>query len=158
MASPTPLPSKLKALRGTYRADRAAPNEPEPEPAKPSPPHWLSKYARSEWRYIVPKLDELGLLAKIDRAELAAYCEAFANFREATEALQVEGNRRVIQTSNGNYIQNPWVSIQNKAAESMHRYAQQFGMSPSARTRISVDAKEDKHTLGDDLAAALYGS
>ena len=151
MASTTPVPSKIKKLRGTYRKDRVVPAEPQPAAIPPNPPRWLSRYARSEWRYIVLKLEELGLAAKIDRAELAAYCEAYANFREATEQLKTAP--RVVKTYNGNYVQSPWVSIQNKAAEAMHRYAQQFGMSPSARTRINVAQPEDE---SGGLVAELF--
>ena len=157
MANPNPLPTTLKKMRGTYRKDRAATNEAKPPVSRPSPPRWLSKYARSEWRYITPKLDAVGLLTKIDRGELAAYCEAFGKFREATEALQREGNEMVVQTHNGNYVQSPWVSIQNKAAEAMHKYAQQFGMTPSSRTRINVEKPEEDESLVDVLYREALG-
>lgn len=146
-----PAPTKIKQLRGNPGRRPLPKSEPSPATDKPTPPRWLSKYARSEWRYIVPKLYELGLLTKIDRAELAAYCEAFASFREATEALQREGNKPVIKTHNGNWVQNPWISIRNKSAESMHKYAQQFGMTPSARTRISVEKPDKEVTLEEEL-------
>jgi len=144
-------PTKLKELRGNPGRRPLPTNEPTPPDEKPIAPAWLSEYAKTEWRYIVPKLYDLGLATKIDRAELAAYCEAFAKFREATEALQREGNSMVIRTHNGNFVQNPWVSIQNKAAEAMHKHAQQFGMTPSARTRISVDKPAQALTLEEEL-------
>jgi len=42
----------------------------------------------------------------------------------------------MIKTSNGNAIQNPLVGIANKAMADMVRYAAEFGMTPSARSRI----------------------
>ena len=46
----------------------------------------------------------------------------------------------MIKTSNGNAIQNPLVGTANKAAADMMRYAAEFGMTPSARTRITAEA------------------
>ena len=37
MPSPHPLPTAIKAARGTLRADRTNPREPTPEPGKPTP-------------------------------------------------------------------------------------------------------------------------
>ena len=45
----------------------------------------------------------------------------------------------MIKTSNGNAIQNPLAGTANKAASDLVRYAIEFGMTPSARVRLSVD-------------------
>ena len=52
----------------------------------------------------------------------------------------------LIKTSNGNAIQNPLVGIANKAAADMVRYAAEFGMTPSARSRIKAEGQ----TPGDE--------
>jgi P27 family predicted phage terminase small subunit len=44
----------------------------------------------------------------------------------------------LIKTANGTAIQNPLVGIANKAMADMMRYAAEFGMSPSARSRIEA--------------------
>jgi P27 family predicted phage terminase small subunit len=54
-----------------------------------------------------------------------------------------------ILTSNGNVIQNPLIGIANKAKTAVVRFAAEFGMTPSARSRVSVtpqekDAEENK--------------
>ena len=45
----------------------------------------------------------------------------------------------VIYTKNGNLIQNPLVAIANKAARDCLRYGSELGLTPIARTRISID-------------------
>ena len=45
----------------------------------------------------------------------------------------------MIKTSNSNAIQNPLVGTANKAAADMVRYAAEFGMTPSARSRITAE-------------------
>jgi P27 family predicted phage terminase small subunit len=51
----------------------------------------------------------------------------------------------VITTDKGNKIQNPLVGIARRAQADMVRYASEFGMTPSARSRVHADkqAKED---------------
>ena len=49
----------------------------------------------------------------------------------------------MIKTSNGNAIQNPLVGTANKAAADMMRYAAEFGMTPSARSRLAALPPEE---------------
>lgn len=42
------------------------------------------------------------------------------------------------KTAQGNVIQNPLIGIANKAKRDMMAYAEQFGMIPSARSRVSA--------------------
>jgi len=43
----------------------------------------------------------------------------------------------MIKTTNGNAIQNPLVGMANRAMADMVRYATEFGMTPSSRSRIA---------------------
>ena len=45
----------------------------------------------------------------------------------------------MIKTTNGNAVQNPLVGTANKAMGDMVRYAAEFGMTPSARSRVAKD-------------------
>jgi P27 family predicted phage terminase small subunit len=49
----------------------------------------------------------------------------------------------MIKTTGGNAIQNPLVGIANKAQEVMLRVAAEFGMTPSARTRVRAETGRD---------------
>ena len=42
----------------------------------------------------------------------------------------------VVKTTNGNLIQNPYLSIANRAMMDMARLAVEFGMTPSSRSRV----------------------
>ena len=74
MAGRKKLPTNLKILKGTQRADRVNPNEPMPDPNIPEAPDFLSKDALIEWGRITAQLFKLGLLTDIDMAALALYC------------------------------------------------------------------------------------
>ena len=49
----------------------------------------------------------------------------------------------MIKTTNGNAVQNPLVGTANRAMHEMMRYATEFGMTPSSRTRLSTGPTND---------------
>ncbi len=140
-----PKPSGLKLVTGTDRADRRNPEEPKPQPACPDPPGHLKGEARAEWDRVCVQLVTLGILSQIDRAALAAYCQAYGRWIQAETALDRMADRDavtqglMIKTQGGNAIQNPLVGTANKAMSDMIRYAAEFGMTPSARSRIRAE-------------------
>ena len=158
MAKPgtKPTPTALKKLRGNPGRRPLPKNEPVAE-GRPVCPAYLSDYAKTEWRYIVPLLDDMGIIGKVDRGVLVSYCEAYSMFRQAVEALERELNSPVIRTHNGNYVQNPWVSIKNRAAQDMLKYAAELGMTPSARTRIRIEQRDEEPSLFEEFQAAMRG-
>lgn len=133
------------------------PNEPKPEPVRPSCPSWLAKEAKREWRRIAAELEALGLLTRVDRAALAAYCQCYARWVAAEAALRrPDGSMTLTTTTDkGNIIQHPAVGIANKAMAEMRAFLSEFGMTPAARTRINAKPLEDK---GAKTKEFLFGS
>lgn len=145
---PAPKPSHLKVMQGTYRPDRAPKNEPKPEPSTPSCPTWLHAEAKREWRRIVPHLEQLGLLAQIDRAALAAYCQLYARWWEAEREIKVHGLTQITET--GYVAQRPEVGISANALKQMRAYLAEFGLTPSSRSRIDLpSAPKPRNAFGD---------
>lgn len=116
-------------------------HEPKPEPAVPDCPAELGEVARREWGRLASELGKLRLLTQLDRAALAAYCGAYALWAEATEAIQKYGT--MVKSPSGYPIQSPYVSIANRQAEIMMRYASEFGFTPASRSRISMPAHDE---------------
>ena len=113
------------------------PNRSEDGPAvrlPACPPH-LEGEARTEWKRIGRKLFDAGLVTEIDRAALAAYCQAWARWVEAEEQLRKYGV--VVKSPNGFPMQSPFLAVANKAMDQMTRLLVEFGMSPSSRSRVS---------------------
>ena len=140
-----PKPAALHVVQGTFRGDRHNPNEPRPKPGRPSCPRWLMDEAKKEWKRIAPELEALGMLTQLDRASLATYCQAWARFVEAEE--QVERYGSVIAAKNSDYISvSPWETLRRSNAATVRAFASEFGLTPSARTRITVTppVKEDE--------------
>ena len=48
------------------------------------------------------------------------------------------GGAEVTETSGGFPMQSPFLPIRNRALEIMHKFLTEFGMTPAARSRITV--------------------
>ena len=142
---PAPKPTRLKLLENNPGKRPLNKNEPKPKPIKPSCPRWLSKHAKREWRRLSRELERLGLLTKIDRGVFAQYCQAYATWREAEEVIRAKGF--IIMTPKGHVQQIPHVNISHKAQLIMLRCAQEIGLTPSSRSRISVSGQEDEDVM-----------
>ena len=149
---PASKPTRLKELEGNPGKRALPKNEPKPELGAPAMPEWLSEYAREEWQRVEPELTRLGLLARIDGSALAAYCDAYGRWRKAAEQLEREGLTFITAAL---YIAtHPCVGIANKAKAEMHRFGREFGLTPSARGRMSVPGEKPE---ADPMEALLDG-
>ncbi|GAA1406239.1 phage terminase small subunit P27 family [Kitasatospora putterlickiae] len=144
----TAQPAALRLLKGRGDGKDAAGRTVNQGPAftrePPAAPTWLNREAAAEWRRVVPGLARLGLLKPEDRAALAAYCEAWAQFVEATRLLKTEG--LTIEAKQGT-LPHPLVGIQRAAGRELRAWAAHFGLTPSteqALARGADDGKEDK--------------
>jgi P27 family predicted phage terminase small subunit len=136
-----PKPTYLKVLEGNPGHRPLNKDEPKPAPVRPACPRHLSDEAKKEWRRIVPELEIVGLITRIDRAALAMYCEAWGRWLEAEEALRKYGV--MVKSPSGFPMQSPYLAVANKAMEQMRGLLTEFGMSPASRTRISVQEPDD---------------
>jgi P27 family predicted phage terminase small subunit len=144
-----PKPTHLKLVTGNPGGRKLNTREPRPARSLPSPPAALSDAAKVEWRRVSQELHRVGMLTKIDRAALAAYCQAYGRWIAAERVLAEMAKRDqitaglLVRTTNGNAIQNPLVGTANKAMSDMVRYAAEFGMTPSARSRINAEGQQE---------------
>lgn len=148
---PKPKPTADKEMRGNPGKRSLNANEPRPPVARPSAPLWLSDAAKLVWAEYVDQLADVGLMTYLDVGALAAYCVTYARWQEAEQALRRMGandpatHGYVIKTSNKNFIQNPLLNVANAARDSWLKLAEQFGMTPSARSRLEVDVPTGPH-------------
>jgi len=139
---PAAKPTALRKAQGHPGHITKNLREARPKTEVPSCPNHLSGDAKREWRRIVGLLAVVGLVSQIDRATLAAYCQAYGRWCHAERMIKKEG--AIITTPNGHEQKSPWLTIADKAMEQMHRYAVEFGLTPASRTRIHVIETSDK--------------
>lgn len=100
----------------------------------PECPDWLLPEAKAEWERLCEKFSDMGVLTEIDMAAFAAYCQSFARWKEAQEHIDEEGS--TFATDKGYQQQTTWVGIANTNQKLMLQAAAEFGLTPSARSRI----------------------
>ncbi len=97
-------------------------------------------------------MHRLGIVSQLDRAALAAYCQAYGRWVEAER--QLKETPTLIRLPSG-YIQpSPWLGIANKQLELMHKFLGELGLSPVSRSRVSkLPSLGPKPWETDDLIA-----
>jgi P27 family predicted phage terminase small subunit len=147
-----PKPTHLKLIQGNPSGRPLNKREPKPRPAVPSCPSHLDAVAKAEWRRVVPLLAQCGLLTSIDRAALAAYCQCWARWIEAERTVAKEGS--LIEASSGYLMPHPCLAIAHRAVCQMQNFMTEFGMTPSARSRVAAGAPP---SAADPFDALLDG-
>jgi P27 family predicted phage terminase small subunit len=137
---PTPTPSHLLKLRGGFRSDRHR-DQLQPPEGRPTCPDWLDDEAKTAWKHLTPLLSAMGVLTRIDRNALARYCQLWARWKKAELFIQKHGDTYPIKDESGKIKclqQFPQVAIAHKLAALLTRLEQEFGLTPSARSRITL--------------------
>tara|TARA_R100000808_G_scaffold5235_1_gene16075 strand:- start:11192 stop:11662 length:471 start_codon:yes stop_codon:yes gene_type:complete len=150
---PKPKPTAQLKLAGTFQASRRVEQEALPAAESLRPGQTLSARARRAWDATAPMLADNGILSEQDKRALACYCEAWARWVEARNTIATTG--MWYTAASGNILKHPAVPIMETAATEMLRWSEQFGLTPSARTRIP--RKEKTRTPAERLRAELDG-
>jgi P27 family predicted phage terminase small subunit len=138
---PIGQPDNVRFLRGNPGKRRGRKSV-KAKPGAPNPPSWLSVEARAEWRRVVPELDELGILAKADRAVLSAYCDAWARFVDVSRQLDRDGLLRVDRWDRTG--KHPLWSCYRDASGLVAQLAKTIGASPDGRLRMNLPPREEE--------------
>ena len=105
-----------------------------PKGRLPRCPDWLEDDAKKEWKRLGKVLAEMGMLTHLDMMAFAGYCQAYARWKGAEEFITQHGD--MVRTPNGYLQQVPQVSIAQTYLKIMNKFAEQFGLTPSSRSRI----------------------
>ena len=148
-----PKPTALKELEGNPGKRQLNINEPKPLAKAPSCPKWLDPEAKKEWKRLSKKMEQIGILTEIDMAAFAGYCQAYARWKAAEEFISKHGS--IVKTPSGYWQQVPQVSIAQQYMKAMQKFAEQFGLTPAARSRIVADNTKTEYI--DDMDKLLGG-
>lgn len=147
---PAPKPTNLRLLHGD-RASRINNDEPIPADGLPTCPPEVAPAVRAIWDYTIEHLGIMQLATPADRDVLLAYCESVVTHRAASDILA--RSSVLIKGLHGGLVKNPAVQIQRDSAIVMRALAQEFGLTPSARSAIRMGGKE----RNDGAARLLSG-
>ena len=129
-----PKPTAMKELEGNPGKHPLNTSEPKPNKKAPACPKWLEPEAKKEWRRLAKQMEAIGILTEVDMAAFAGYCQAYARWKEAEEFITQHGT--IVKTPSGYWQQVPQVSLAQTYLKIMNKFAEQFGLTPSSRSRI----------------------
>ncbi len=145
-----PKPTALKLLEGNpgHRPIGGDPmwREPTPESGIPEPPEHLDDRAKEIWFRLCDQLSKMGILTKADREVLALTCDTWSQYLQADAVLKKSGI--IVKAPTGFPIQNPALSIANKAKAQLKVFLTELGLTPAARTKLRVPTGQGELPLG----------
>lgn len=149
-----PKPTVLKLVQGN--PGRRPLNEAEPQPPTNMPlaPAHLGEEAKAEWDRLAGVLNEMGVLTEVDRAVLAAYCQAYGRWVEAETKLKETPT--LLKTPGGYVQQSPWLSISNKQVEIMAKLMPELGLTPASRSRLVAQPGAGRLTHERQIAERFF--
>lgn len=133
----------------------------------PSAPDYLDEGGKAEWNRLARQLWLNGILGLEDWTGFAGYCEAFSDWmrynemiaaterrlKEKVRARAVLDNALGVQPgdvgitdatfgrlveNNGRQLASPLLALRNEARRDCLKFATEFGLTPSSRSRVSV--------------------
>jgi len=149
---PRPAALKLVEGRGNGRDSGGRPVKQPPGFVRlpPEPPEFLTGEARDEWDRVVPELQRLQLLKPVDRSALTAYCLIWQRLVDAQ--AEIAAGALTTRGSMGQLVEHPAVKVFLAASKELRAWCSEFGLTPSAETRLS--AGKDKGDEGDNPFAS----
>lgn len=149
-----PKPTALKILEGNPGHRPLNTKDLLKKGKLPKCPSWLEDDAKTEWKRLGKVLAEMGMLTDMDMTAFAGYCQAYARWKAAEEFITQHGD--MVRTPNGYLQQVPQVSIAQTNLKIMLKFCEQFGLTPSARSRLIGEANGNENTV-DEMELILGG-
>src|SRR5262245_40672243 len=115
---PAPTPTSILEIRGsTLVSKRRKRREAKGPAGSPKCPAWLDADAKAAWRQLVPMLEHMGVLTKIDGNALTRYCRYWSRWRKAEAFIEERGEMYPIKDETGRvrcFQQWPQVAVSHK--------------------------------------------
>jgi P27 family predicted phage terminase small subunit len=108
------------------------------EPLQKSPPSYLTKEAKAEYRKLYPLIMQLPV-ANLDLSLLSTYCQSYADYQQATKELAKQDV--VTFTERGSKV-NPWHRVKVDSFNIMNSIAPKLGLTIDSRMKILTPKNE----------------
>ncbi len=148
-----PTPTALKLVKGNPGKRPLPKNEPKPLLCVPEAPFHLSDDAKAAYARFARIAFDMGTLTEADGTALERMAEVYA---EVLRYRNLVANEGATFTSDSGLIKaNPAVSMLSDADRRLRGYLVDFGMTPSARSKVQVISNGDEGQA--DPAAEFFG-
>jgi P27 family predicted phage terminase small subunit len=152
-----PKPVEERRLEGGRDVSHRSSPEPLLVAGRPAhefdePPADLPRDARDFWRLTVTRLIEVGMLDLVDDVALRMLSTQYARWRQAGRVVADDGH--FVRGSVGQLREHPAIRIEREAHGLFLKTAEQFGLTPMARTRLGL-AELHRRSLHTEMESAL---
>ncbi len=138
MTGRKPTPTALFVLRGKPSHGRKL-NKAEPIPPavdQATPPRWLGEEGKKVWAGLISVVASMKVLTRADLDALAALCSCYEEFLSAKQARRGTKGREVSM---------------DRWQRQLRLWMVEFGLTPSARSRLQVVATRDHDPIVEYL-------
>jgi len=135
-----PKPTRVKKLAGNPGKRSLNKSEARIPASLPTCPAHLVREAKAEWKRMAQVLYKHGLLTEVDRAALAAYCQAYGRWVKAERMVTKHG--MTDWTAHGTLTVSPYVRIARQSMDDLRKLCLEFGLTPSSRSRVTATDME----------------
>jgi len=162
---PSPTPTRRLQLRGSWRS-KQRPNEPRPKRARPRAPASLGDEAKKLFLALVRQLYAQKVVASLDAQALARYSDLLVDYWKASEFVAKHGAVYVVRGKPGKdgepgqavgFRLYPQTALKIALASELLRLEREFGLTPSARARVEVEAPAPAEPAYDYFHGAEVG-
>ena len=158
MAGRKATPTALKLVTGNPGKRALNKKEPKLAPGIPRMPAHLSPRAKAAWKKLTKLLKDMGVLTLADGLALERLCDVYAEILELRDEIKKNGRTyqsiKIIgenvddETQEFTQVEqmlmkaNPAVQMLADADRRFKGYLVEFGLTPSSRSKISVNEKK----------------
>lgn len=127
------------------------------EVCAPECPTWLADDAKEYWHVLIDHLMATRVVNVIDEKPLARYCQYWSQWCKLNEFINRNGVVHPVKDGEGNirhFKAFPHVAMRDTISKHMIKFEQEFGLTPSSRSRLTASATA-KGSTSD--AAKFFG-
>lgn len=149
MAGRKKTPTKMKILKGTAQKCRINKNEPVPKVAKLATPSYLDAQGKRTFADMAKLIADMRISAASDKHALAMMADMHSIYRKMRKILEVEGFTYETTNQHGDtmFRARPEVAILSDAWKNVRSMMSEFGLTPSARAKVSATGEKEEDPL-----------
>lgn len=136
-----------------------------------TPPSYLGRQAKVTWRKIVPFLEDLSKVKRVDGQLVEMYCTQYEIYRNAYKHIlengEVQAIYKTLQDSSGQkigkdfvgYKRNPMTQVYDTALKNLEKVGSELGLSPKSRAEMLAlpENKEKAKSTADMVKEFING-
>jgi P27 family predicted phage terminase small subunit len=155
---PRPQSKQTRELTGqaAVHPERVNKLEPTPPPGAPDKPTHLDQIGSEAWDHVVALFAEMGMLNKADGVLIEIYASCYSSYRSALAMVAKTGQVLLVREEDGKRVEvkrNPYSVELHKYRDALCRMLAEMGMTPSGRSRVAANPKEETDPFSEWLKA-----